>query len=148
MLKHLIVTAVAAFVVASLVSLGLVTWVVLHRSAAERLPNAVVVYCFHGGTRCPKCEKIESQTWEVLEKSFAGQLKKGRLVWRVVDYDDPDNAHFKDDYKIVASSIVLVDARKGHKPTAKNLQQEVWDLVDDKEAFAGFMRSEIKKALK
>ena len=153
MIKKLLITALAGFVVASLAALGLRLYLIRQMAppgpaAVEQLPNALIVYCFHGKVLCPKCKKIESQTREVLDKSFSAPLKEGRLVWQVLNYEDPQNAHFKDDYQIVASCIVLVDARSGRAATAENLQQRVWQLVDDKEAFANFMRGEIEKALK
>ena len=115
---------------------------------AEALPNALIVYCFHPAERCPNCEKIESYTREVLEKSFAAPLKTGQLVCRVANYESPENAHFVDDYKILASCVVLVDARSGHSGAVKNLQQQAWELVGDKEAFQNFVRGEIQAALK
>jgi hypothetical protein len=151
MMKKLLLTALAAFVVASLVAWGLrqrQLQYLADRAASGQLPKAVIVYCFHGNQRGPVDEKIESQAYELLNKSFAAPLKDGRLVWRVLNFEEPENAHFKEDCKIIASCIVLVDARSGRAGTAKNLQQEVWELVDDKEAFATFMRGEIEKALK
>jgi hypothetical protein len=151
MIKKLFLTAAAAFVVASLAALGLRVYLTRgspEHPAAEQLPNAVIVYCFHGNERCPTCKKIESQTREVLDKSFAVALKDGQLVWRVLNFEKPENAHFKDEYQIVASCIVLVDARSGRAATARNLQQTLWDLADDKEAFTTFVRDEIEKALK
>jgi hypothetical protein len=124
-------------------------WAVPNPGAnAEPLPDAVIVYCFHPNERCPNCEKIESYTREVLKKSFAAPLKDGRLVCRVASYESPENAHFADDYKILASCVVLVDARSGHSGTWKNLQQTAWELVGDKEAFQNFVRGEIQEALK
>ena len=85
----------------------------------------------------------------MLEKSFAGPLKQGQLVCRVANYESPENAHFVDEYKILASCVVLVDARSGRAGgTLKNLQQQAWELVGDKEAFQNFVRGEIQKALK
>ncbi len=115
---------------------------------AERLPDALIVYCFHPAERCPNCEKIETYTREVLNKSFALPLKEGRLVCRVASYESPENAHFVDEYKILASCVVLVDARSGRAGAWKNLQQQAWELVGDKEAFQKFVRGEIEEALK
>ncbi len=117
-------------------------------ATTEALPKALIVYCFHPTERCPNCEKIESYTREVLEKSFAGPLKQGQLVCRVANYESPENAHFVDEYKILASCVVLVDARSGRAEAPKNLQQQAWELVGDKEAFQNFVRGEIQKALK
>lgn len=147
--KQLILTAVVAFVVASLVALGLrELQPQLRQTIGDPLPDALIVYCFHGNVRCPKCEKIESYTHEVLEKSFAVPLEEGQIVWRVLNYEEPQNAYFADDYEIVTSCIVLVDARSGQPGVWKNLQQKVWELVDDKEAFQKLIQGEVQEALK
>ncbi len=75
-------------------------------------------------------------------------LKQGRLVCRATNYESPENAHFVDDYQILASCIVLADARSGRSGAWKNLQQKAWELVGDKEAFQAFVRGEIQEALK
>jgi hypothetical protein len=116
-------------------------------AGAEPLPDAVVVYCFHPAERCSSCAKIENYTHEVLDKSFAAPLKQGQLVWRVANYESPENAHFADEYQIVSTCIVLVDGRAGRARAWKNLQEQAWELVDNKKAFQDFVRGEIQKAL-
>jgi len=146
--KKLIFTALAVFVVVGVVVASLRLWPAPPRAGnGEPLPDALIVYCFHANERCPTCEKIESYTHEVLARSFAVPLKEGRLVWRVRNFEAPENAHFADDYKILTSCIVLVDARSGHAGAWKNLQQKTWELVGDKEAFLNFVRGEIQEAL-
>jgi hypothetical protein len=148
--KRLIFAVLAVFVVLSVVASAVrLWWPASQRSAdAEPLPDALIVYCFHPSERCANCDKIESYTREVLAKSFAVPLKEGRLVWRVRNFELPENAHFADDYQILASCIVLVDARSGHAGAWKNLQQKAWELVGDKQAFLDFVRGEIQEALK
>ena len=138
----------AALVVVSVVAAATRVFWPASKSAAkaEPLPDALIVYCFHPSERCPNCEKIENYTREVLEKSFAAPLKQGRIVCRVANYESPENAHFVDDYQILASCIVLVDARSGRSGAWKNLQQKAWELVGDKQAFQDFVRGEIQEA--
>ncbi len=116
--------------------------------AAENLPHAVVVYCFHPNQKCEKCEKIEKLTHEVLQKSFAAELKDGRVEWRVVNFEEPGNAYFVDKYKLVSTSVVVVNGRPGKDRAWKDYQQQVWELVDDPKAFQDFMRDAIREALK
>jgi hypothetical protein len=118
------------------------------KANAEPLPDALVVYCFHPAELCSSCEKIEKYTREVLDKSFAAPMKQGRLVWRVANYEAPQNAHFADEYQIVSTCIVLADGRAGRAGKWKNLQQEAWAQVDNKKAFQDFVRGEIQAALK
>jgi thiol-disulfide isomerase/thioredoxin len=116
--------------------------------AAENLPQAVVVYCFHPNQKCEKCEKIEKLTHEVLQKSFAAELKDGRVEWRVVNFEEPGNAYFVDKYKLVSTSVVVVDGRPGKDRAWKDYRQKAWELVDDPKAFQDFIRDAIREALK
>lgn len=147
-IKKLMATAIVAFGVASLVALALSE---LFRPPEpppqpEPLPSAFVVLCFHGGTLTEKCKNIEAYTHEVLEESFAEPLKEEKIIWRVLDYEDPENAHFKNDFGITATCVVLADTRSDGPGIAKNLQKKGSELADDKEAFKAYIRAEIEKA--
>jgi len=153
--KKLSITAAAAFVVASVATLVLTLilqeWHRSHDEAAarkieEELPEALVVYCFHDNRQDEKDEKIERFTREVLETSFAAPLKEGRLVWRVVNFEDPENAFLADKYLLASTCIVVVDGRPGRSRAWKGYYQKTWDLVGDERVFKEFMRGEIQKA--
>ena len=148
--RRLILVVLGALVVVSvLATTTRVFWTTTQPSAhGEPLPDALVVYCFHPAEHCASCEKIENYTHEVLEKSFTAPLKQGQVVWRVANYESPQNTHFADEYQIISTCIVLVDGRAGHSGKWKNLQQQAWELVDNKKAFQDFVRGEIQEALK
>jgi len=114
----------------------------------ENLPQAIVVYCFQISQRSAKDEKIEQWMREVLDKSFAAQLKDHKIVWRVVNFEEPENAHLARLYDVTATSIVVVDGRKGDSGPATRYQQQAWSRAEDKEAFMKYFRGEIEKALK
>jgi hypothetical protein len=152
-IKKFIVTALGAFVMASLVA-----WV-LHEMRpkapepppAEDLPEALVVYCFHSNQRSIKCEQIEQWMRELIEKSFAAQVKSRQIVWQVVNVEEPENAHFADAYSLSSfspTSIVVVDGRPGKWGPAINYEKKAWGLAEDKAAFTDYFRGEIEKALK
>lgn len=150
-IKKTALIVLMAFVIASLAAWGL-RRVDQSRHPApppvvEPLPDALIVYCFHGNQRDEKCKNIERYTHEVLEESLADALKEGRIVWRVVNYEKPENARFRKDFQISGSSIVLVDAREDRPSVAKNLQHRVEQLADNQEEFMSFMYDEIEKFL-
>jgi hypothetical protein len=149
-IKKFIVTAAAAFVMATAVAL---TMKAMRPKQPEpppvdNLPQAVVVYCFQANQRSAKCEKIERLMHELLVKSFSTQLKNRKIVWQVVNFEEPENTHLADEYHVTSTSIVVVDGREGSTAPAVNYQQKVWALADNKEAFAKYFRDEIEKALK
>ena len=115
--------------------------------AAEQLPdNALVVYYFHGDTRCPTCRNIESYSHDAVQTAFADELAEHRLLWKVVNYEQPENCHFATEYEIVSPTVVLVRTTKGEVADWRNLAR-VWELVGDREAFAEYIQEETRSML-
>ena len=108
--------------------------------APQTLDVGVVAYYFHGNLRCKTCRTIEAYSEEAIRSQFADELGSGRLAWRVVNVDDPENEHFVEDFELVTKSLVLVHYEDGEVTRWENLQQ-VWELVRDKERFLDYVRS-------
>jgi hypothetical protein len=109
--------------------------------------GAVIAYYFHGNVRCPTCRSIEAYAHEAVETGFADQLASGRLTWKVVNYEAAGNEHFAEDYKVIFPTVVLVRTSGASEKEWKNLDR-VWELVDDKDAFLEYVRSETATMLK
>jgi hypothetical protein len=108
--------------------------------------DRVDVYYFHRTARCDKCLKFEAYTAETLLSDFPKELADGRVVWTVVNLDEQEDAHFQREYQLLESSLVLSVVRGGQEKYWKNLER-IWDLVDDKQAFASYVAAEIDSAL-
>jgi hypothetical protein len=102
--------------------------------------NGVVAYYFHATARCSSCITIEKWTADAIQTEFAAQLADGTLTWRVVDVQEPANAHFIQDYQLVSQSVVLVRYTNGQPGKWENLQM-VWQLLGDNKAFADYITS-------
>mgnify|MGYP006958732290 FL=1 len=50
---------------------------------------------------------IEQRMKETLEEQFAGELKDGTLVSRVIDISQPENEALADKYQVTWSSLYL-----------------------------------------
>ena len=147
--KTLLTAALLLFILASVVVL--VTKEIRRSAAGDgqaSLPagTSVMVYSFHGKVGCPTCANIESYAHEAVESGFPEQLKSGRLVWRVVNYEEPGNEHFAADFELIAPSVVLVTMRDGKQVRWRGLG-EVWDHVGDKPAFVQYVQREIQDYL-
>lgn len=104
--------------------------------------DALVAYYFHGNVRCPTCSSIETQAHDAVTERFADELASGRIVWRVVNYESPADAHYVDDYQIVAPIVVLSQRRAGRETAWRSLGR-VWELVGDPPAFATYVQQEV-----
>lgn len=113
----------------------------------ESVDNALVVYYFHGNTRCPTCRAIESQSYETVQADFASQLESGEVVWNVLNYEAPAGADLAKQFDIQVPVVVLARLKGGQVADWKRLDQ-VWGLVDDKPAFTQYVRDEITQMLK
>lgn len=111
--------------------------------AKDAAPDSVHVYYFHRTLRCPSCERIEAWTKTTLENTFPVELESGKVVWRSVNVDEPEFAHFDDDYKLSTQSVVLSEWKNGREARWKNIE-EVWDLLDDQSGFQQYVEAEVR----
>lgn len=110
---------------------------------AER---AVVLYYFHGTRRCNTCEKIESYAQLAIEDNYAAELESGTLLWKPLNTDEPDNAHFVTDFGLVSSSLVVVEMNGGEVVRHRVLQ-DAWTLVRDEPRFIQYVRRSVHEFL-
>ena len=111
--------------------------------AAGAAGARVIVYYFHGKVRCPTCETIESYGHEAVSEGFAEELRTGRLEWRVLDYEDPQNLALAKQYEVIAPTIVVVRLDGGNPVRWENLS-DVWALTADKAEFLEFVRKNVR----
>ena len=106
----------------------------------------VITYYFHGTVRCETCLKIEQQAKAVIERQFKPELDAQRLVFLPLNYDQPENAHFQQDYKLPCPSLVLVRQKDG-KDEKWTLLGDTWQLVHDPVKFNSYIETEVNKFL-
>ena len=116
-------------------------------SPAEASPHKVILYYFHGNARCPTCMKFESYSKEAVKTGFQNELEDGRLSFRIVNVDEPGNAHYNEDYRLYTKSIVLVEMEGDEQVRWSNLDK-IWDLVGSKETFVQYVQDEVKAYLR
>ena len=142
--KILFLTALTAFWISGS-SVALNTGVAkLH--AAPLPDQGVIVYQFHRRFRCDACYKLEESINEALKTHFPEELKAGRLVFRILDLDAEGTDQYEKKYDFFYNTVIVVDIENGKETRFKNLE-EVWGLVEDKEAAVEFIRSEIAEYL-
>jgi len=113
----------------------------------QALGSKVIVYYLHTTARCPSCLKIEAYTAAEVTGSLAGPLGEGRLEWKVINVDEPENAHFTQDYQLYTKSVVVSEMKDGKEVRWKRLDK-VWDLLGDQQAFMKYVDDEVRAYLK
>jgi len=107
----------------------------------------VIAYYFHGTFRCTTCRTIEQYSHDAIQTYFAKELENGKLEFRPVNIEEPENKHFIQDYQLVTKSLVLSLVSDGKEKKWKNLA-DVWRLVRDKDGFFRYVNYEVEIFLK
>ena len=79
----------------------------------QSLRDGLVVYYFHGNTRCPTCEAIESQAHETVQADFAEQLESGEVVWKMLNYEESAASELATKFEIQMPVVVLARMKDG-----------------------------------
>lgn len=109
-------------------------------------PLEVIVYYFHGNTRCVSCKKIEAWAFEAITNGFSKAIEDGTLEWRVINVDEAENEHFVQDYQLSTRSVVLVKVDHGEEVAWQNLDK-VWVMLNNKESFIAYVQAHVKEYL-
>ena len=106
----------------------------------------VVAYYFHGTFRCPSCTKIEKWSYEAIKDSFPTELDEGKLLWRPVNFEKPENKHYVEQYNLFTKSLIITEMKGGKQLRWKNLNK-VWELLRNQEKFFSYVTQEVRNYL-
>lgn len=109
--------------------------------------RSIIVTYFHTTMRCPTCHKIEELSTLAVKSHFEKELSTGEVVWRVINVDEPENAHYNKDYQLYTKSLIVSEVKDGKEVRWKNLEK-IWEFVRDEEEFDTYVHTEIKDWLK
>jgi len=116
-------------------------------ASGTNAPNEqVIAYYFHGTIRCETCLKIEKQAKEMIERRFKAEVDTKRLVFKPVNYEQPENTHFLQDYKLPCPSLVLVRQQDGRDRKWK-LLGNTWEFIEDRAKFDSYVENATREFL-
>jgi hypothetical protein len=108
--------------------------------AAEN--NKVIIYYFHREIRCHSCLEMEAFTKETVDKYYAGEQKAGSVIFKAVNWNAEENRHFEDAFKLVFNSVVIVKM-EGSIVKKWDRLDKCWDYLDNKKAFAQYIKNSL-----
>lgn len=98
-----------------------------------------VVYYLHGDMRCTTCNRIQSMSETAVLNFFADRLASGEMAWRIVNFDQAPNAHYRDDFDLAFQSVVVAE-EVGGVPVRWHNMTDVWTKVHgNEEDFAQYI---------
>jgi hypothetical protein len=116
-------------------------------AALKPAKSKVIAYYFHGTFRCSTCRTIEKYSHDAIQEYFSKELGNGKLEFKPLNVEDPENRHYIQDYQLFSKSLVLSLVADGKEIKWKNLT-DVWSYVSDKEKFYQYVKDEIDNFLK
>ncbi|MAU11827.1 MAG: hypothetical protein CL607_18520 [Anaerolineaceae bacterium] len=146
--KPVITLALLAFVALSVITLvvnqleGNAASEASDISDLQTLEDRLVVYYFLGTARCYTCRLIESHTRDIVEATYADQLMRGQIEFRVINVETRDTVHFIEDYRLSSPSVVLARFANNVQAEWKNLDR-VWQFVGSESTFRTYIQDEI-----
>jgi len=107
--------------------------------------NVVEVVYFHRAQRCSGCIYAGDTTKYTVETYFAEELAEGKLVFKMLNLQDPANAAIVEKYGAYTSSLFINEIKDG----TDHIQAvtDIWFLIGKDEEFVNLIRSEIESAL-
>lgn len=109
--------------------------------------NRVTVYYFHGTFRCFTCTNMEKYAREAIENNFKDALRSGKIEFKAVDVEKPENEHFVKDYKLYTKSLILSLVKDGKEVKSKNLDK-IWEFAHNRQKYIDYVTSELGKFMK
>ena len=104
--------------------------------------KTVIAYYFHPTIRCHTCLMIERMAAAVLQESFGPALQKGSLVWLAINFEEPGNETFVQDYLLTGSTLIVA-AQGQDAPERWKKLDKVWELYGNQTAFDQYLRTEV-----
>jgi hypothetical protein len=115
-------------------------------ATSANVSSGLVVYYFHGNTRCERCRSLEAQTKERLDADFSEPCKRGDIVWKVLNHEKPSGAVLALKFEVKDPVIVLARMKDGQIDAWKRLDKGL-ALADNQAALTDYLRGEIQKML-
>lgn len=135
----------------TLVAASLGTWAARTFSSAHAagtgagavLPaDGIVVVNFHAAIRCNACREIGTEAQAVVETDFGDEVKNGRMHWRAINFEEPANKHFMQDYGLTTATVLVVERKAGRDVRWQRLD-DVWDHLFEGPAMHAYLKEHI-----
>jgi len=114
-------------------------------SIAAKPAQKVEVFLFHRTQRCVTCITIGKLSGKTVEENFGQEVLAGKVVFREVNIDEPQNKALAEKFQAGGSSLFINAIREG----SDNIQEdmEVWRLTNNPQAFKNYLAGKINGLL-
>jgi hypothetical protein len=114
-------------------------------SIAAKPAEKVEVFLFHRTQRCTTCIAIGKLSSQTAEERFGPEVLSGKLVFREVNIDEPQNKELAEKFKASGSSLFINAIREGNDNIQEDMQ--AWRLTNDPQDFKDYLSGKINSLL-
>lgn len=107
--------------------------------------DKIEVVNFFSTQRCSSCIIIGEFTKKTLEKKFAPELESGKIVFKEINVDLPENKDMVIKYQARGSSL-FINAIRGEQESISE-DATVWRLVNSEDQFASYLENKLNQLL-
>ncbi len=113
-------------------------------SAGNPMPDKYIrVVYFHAAKRCESCVNMQNYTEQTIKANFAQLIADRKLFYEALCVDEPQNAHYKEDFELPFNMVVAIEYEKGAIKRWQKFEQ-VWDHIKDEGKFKQYVLDEMK----
>lgn len=105
----------------------------------------IQVFLFHATQRCITCITIGKYAKATVEQKFPEELKSGKIEFREINIDLPENKEIANKFKATGSSLFINPIIDGKDNIKEDTQ--VWRLVSNEKGFISYLSDKIKTLL-
>jgi PBP1b-binding outer membrane lipoprotein LpoB len=110
----------------------------------QESPHIEVIH-FHGTNQCYSCRVVGAYAEETVTAYFSDELKSGKLVFKHVNYDLPENKELAQRYTAAYSSLWIGTYTEEGFSAEQNM--DIWYKINDKAAYMSYLSSIIDEKL-
>ena len=113
--------------------------------SVKKPADKLEVYYFHRTQRCYSCNMIGRYTKETIEQKFSEEIKNGRIDFREINVDLPENKDIAEKFQASGSSLFINDVKDGQDDISQDT--DVWRLLNNESQFKNYLENKINSLL-
>ena len=105
----------------------------------------VEVFVFHSTHRCASCITMGKYAGETVDEYFQPELRNGKIEFREINVDLPENKELANKFKAAGSSLFINAISDGKDNITEDIK--VWQLIFNEAQFKSYLKDKLNKLL-
>lgn len=102
----------------------------------------IQLYLFHSTNRCYSCITAGEYAKKTLEQNFSQEIKSGKIDFREINVDLPENKEVAEKFKASGTSLFINSIIDGQDNIKEDTQ--IWRLVANEKSFSDYLAKKLK----